>query len=81
MVFAFLWYWFQSAYKVPEPKQISYSEFLSELRAGHLSDVRIDEQRLIGKLKTDPARTEAAKEISTQLTHTIVTSAVCNCEQ
>jgi ATP-dependent Zn protease len=66
MVFVSLWYWFQSASKVPEPKQISYSEFLSEVRAGHVSDVRIDEQRLIAKLKTDPSKTEAAKEISTQ---------------
>src|SRR5690348_9062247 len=61
MVFVFLWYWFQSSSKVPEPTEISYSEFLSEVRAGHVSDVRIDEQHLIAKLKTD-----AAKEISTQ---------------
>lgn len=66
VVFVSLWFWFQSAYKVPEPKQISYSEFLSEVRAGHVSDVRIDEQQLIAKLKTDPAKTEAAKEISAQ---------------
>ena len=66
MVFVSLWYWFQSASKVPEPKQISYSEFLSEVRAGHVSNVRIDEQHLIAKLKTDPGKTEAAKEISTQ---------------
>src|SRR5579883_1544914 len=66
MVFAFLWFWFQSASKVLEPKQISYSEFLSEVRAGHVSDVRIDEQHLTAKLKTDPSKTEAAKEISTQ---------------
>jgi cell division protease FtsH len=64
MVFVSLWFWFQGAYKVPEPKQVSYSEFLSEVRAGHVSDVRIDEQQLIAKLKTDPAKTEAAKEIS-----------------
>src|SRR6478736_3006286 len=66
MVFVSLWYWFQSASKVPEPKQISYSEFLSEVRAGHVSDVRIDEQHLIAKLKTDSGKTEAAKEISTE---------------
>jgi cell division protease FtsH len=65
-VFVFLWYWFQSASKVPEPKQISYSEFLSEVRAGHVSEVRIDEQHLIAKLKTASGKTEAAKEISTQ---------------
>ena len=41
VVFAFLWYWFQSASKVPEPKQISYSEFLSEVRAGHAAVLTI----------------------------------------
>jgi cell division protease FtsH len=66
MVFVLLWYWFQTASKVPEPTQISYSQFLSEVRAGHVSDVRIDEQHLIAKLKTDPGKTQAAKEISTQ---------------
>jgi cell division protease FtsH len=66
LVFAFVWYWFQGSSKASEPKQISYSEFLSEVRAGHLSDVRIDEQQFIAKLKTDPSKTEAAKEISTQ---------------
>ena len=34
-----LWYWFQSAYRVPEPKQTSYSEFLSEVRAGLEEDL------------------------------------------
>jgi hypothetical protein len=58
MVFVFLWYWFQTASKVPEPTQISYSQFLSEVRAGHVSDVRIDEQHLIAKLKTDPGKAE-----------------------
>ena len=66
LVFAFVWYWFQSSSKASEPKQISYSEFLSEVRAGHVSDVRIDERQFIAKLKTDPSKTEAAKEISTQ---------------
>jgi cell division protease FtsH len=66
VVFVSLWYWFQSASKVPEPKKISYSEFLSEVRAGHVADVRIDEHNLIAKLKTDPNKTEAEKTISTQ---------------
>ena len=65
VVFGFIWYWFQSASKVPEPKQISYNEFLSEVRAGHVSEVRIDEQQLIAKLKTEPGKTEVANEIST----------------
>src|SRR6266498_2660639 len=63
---AFLWYSFHRASVEPQPKQISYSEFLSEVRAGHVSDVRIDEQQFIAKLKTDPSKQEPAKEISTQ---------------
>jgi cell division protease FtsH len=66
LVFAFVWYWFQGASKASEPKQISYSEFLSEVRAGHVSDVRIEEQQFVAKLKTDHSKTEAAKQISTQ---------------
>jgi hypothetical protein len=49
-----------SARVTREPKQIAYRMSVS--------------MNLIGKLKTDPARTEAAKESSTQLTDTIVTS-------
>jgi cell division protease FtsH len=66
LVFVFVWFSFQRTSKGPEPKQISYSEFLSEVRAGHVSDVRIDEQQFIAKLKTDTGKTEAPKEISTQ---------------
>ena len=35
------------------PKLVSYSEFLSELRAGHLSEVQVGEQDLTGVLKPD----------------------------
>src|SRR5438093_1718630 len=66
LVIALLWYSLQRVPAGPQPKQISYSEFLSEVRAGHVSDVRIDEQQFIAKLKTDPSKQEPAKEISTQ---------------
>jgi len=35
------------------PKEVSYSDFLNELRAGHLSDVQITERELIGLVKND----------------------------
>ena len=35
------------------PKQVSYSEFLTELRAGNLNDVQITERELISVLKSD----------------------------
>ena len=63
---AFLWYSFQRASSNPQRNQISYSEFLSEVRAGHASDVRIEERRFIAKLKTDQSKGETAKEISTE---------------
>src|SRR6266446_6992640 len=65
LVVALLWY-SQHASADSQPKQISYSAFLSEVRAGHVSDVRIDEQHLIAKLKSDPSKQETAKEISTE---------------
>ena len=46
-----------------QPKQVPYSDFLSEVRSGHVSDVGIDEERFVATLKTDGA---AAPQISTQ---------------
>jgi cell division protease FtsH len=61
-----MWFWFQGVSVTPKAKQITYSEFLSEVRAGHVSEVSIDEHYLVAKLKADPNKTEAAKEISAQ---------------
>src|SRR5204863_5579276 len=61
---AFLWYSFHRASVEPQPKQISYSEFLSEVRAGHVSDVRIEEQYLVARLKPGPSKQK--EEISTE---------------
>src|SRR5690242_16048830 len=49
-----------------QPKQVSYSEFLSEVRAGHVAEVGIDEQLFIATLKKDAAEKETAQQISTQ---------------
>jgi hypothetical protein len=51
MLLVFLWYWFQTSDKLPEPKQIDYSE-LKCVRV-IVSDVRIDEQQLIAKREAD----------------------------
>jgi ATP-dependent Zn protease len=61
-----LWYSFQHPIGAPNLKQTSYSEFLSEVRKGHVSEVRIDEQRFMATLKTDAAKKETAQQISTQ---------------
>ena len=49
-----------------QPKEVSYSEFLSEVRAGHVAEVGIEEQLFIATLKTDAAEKETAQQISTQ---------------
>ena len=37
----------------PQPREMSYSDFLGEVNAGHLEDVRITERQLVGTLKKD----------------------------
>jgi len=41
----------RATFATPEPRDISYSDFLDEIKAGHLEDVRITERQLIGTLK------------------------------
>lgn len=46
--------WFlRTTFAPAEPRDMSYSEFLAEVKAGHLEDVRITERQLIGTLKKD----------------------------
>jgi len=66
LAFAIVWYLFRPSSNTVEPKQISYSDFLVEVRSGHVSEVGIDEQLLIAKLKTDAGKKEPAQQISTQ---------------
>ena len=44
------------------PKQVSYSEFLADLRSGKLSDVQVTERELIGILKDNPTHPTPAIE-------------------
>jgi cell division protease FtsH len=50
------------------PKQISYSEFLTELRAGNLADVQITERELIGVLMSDASHPKPANEVTIKAT-------------
>jgi len=50
------------------PKQVSYSEFLTELRSGNLAEVQITERELIGVLKGDPSHSKAGGEVSIKAT-------------
>jgi len=66
LLIGLLWYSFQHPIGGPNSRQITYSEFLSEVRKGHVSEVRIDDQRFMATLKTDAAKKEPAQQISTQ---------------
>ena len=50
------------------PKEVSYSEFLTELRGGNLTEVQITEHELIGVLKTDSSHPKAVRELSIKAT-------------
>src|SRR5207248_4620998 len=63
---ALFWFSLQFSSSTPQPKQVSYSEFLSEVRTGHVAEVGIDEQLLIATLRTEIATKGAAQQISTQ---------------
>jgi cell division protease FtsH len=45
-----------------EPKQVSYSDFLNELRAGHLSSVQVTERELVGVVKSGASGTKTSQE-------------------
>ena len=50
------------------PKLVSYSEFLSELRAGNLSEVEIGAQDLTGVRKSDPTHPQSESDLTIKTT-------------
>ena len=56
-------YVFSRAISVSGPKEVPYSEFLSEIRAGHMAEVQITEKELMGVLKADKAASGSAPQI------------------
>ena len=66
LLFGLFWFSLQFSSSTPQPKQVSYSEFLSEVRTGHVAEVGIDEQLFIATLRTEIATKGAAQQISTQ---------------
>src|SRR5579871_6692552 len=57
LIWVLLAIWFiQSLFSSPQPREMSYSDFLAEVKAGHLQDVRITERQLIGTLKKDAVK-------------------------
>jgi len=56
-------YLFNQMFAGMGPKEISYSEFLSEVRAGHMAEVQITEKQLMGILKDEKAASGPATPI------------------
>ena len=47
-------------------QEVSYSEFVSEVRAGHLAEVKVTEQELVGQLKEEASKARGgARQITT----------------
>lgn len=55
-------------YTSTAPKEVSYSDFLTELRNGNLTEVQITERELIGVLKSDPSHPRPSHETSIKAT-------------
>src|ERR1700758_3349822 len=66
LAFGIVWYSFQHFPNNVQPKQVPYSNFLLEIRSGHVSEVAIDEQLFVATLKTDAARKEPAPQIAAE---------------
>ena len=47
-------YWSTRVASVSAPKEVTFSEFLTELHSGNLAEVQITERQLLGKLKESP---------------------------
>jgi cell division protease FtsH len=49
-----------------QTRQVPYSQFLTEVNAGHVSDVRIDERTLTATLKSDAPKVDNASSLTTE---------------
>ena len=63
LFFAILWYSVKNIPAGPPPKQVSYSEFLAEVRAGHVDKVRIDQTSLTATLKKEDIKKDQPPQI------------------
>lgn len=62
-----IFYLAHQALSGPRPEEVSYSEFLQEVRAGHLEEVSIAEQKLIGRRKADVVEGKPRLIVATRL--------------
>jgi hypothetical protein len=66
LLFGLSWFSLEYSSRREQPKQVSYSEFLSEVRSGRVAELGIEEQLFTATLKTEPTKKEAAQQIATQ---------------
>jgi len=64
VVAVILFYILQKGGQSGQPKSLSYTEFVSEVRAGHLAEVSISADDLTGTLTEDAAKSEGVKTIT-----------------
>src|ERR1041385_8260582 len=64
LAFGIVWYSFQHFPNNEQPKQVPYSDFLLEIRSGHLSEVAIDEQLFVATLQPSAARKRPAPQLA-----------------
>jgi len=60
-------YLFQLLLMAPQPKTVSYSEFVAELKAGRLAEVNITERQLIGAPKPEAGKGKPVLLVATRL--------------
>ncbi len=60
-------YFFQVMLVAPQPKTVSYSEFVEAVRAGKLAEVNITERQLIGLLKQESGQGRRGMLVATRL--------------
>src|SRR5437879_10140515 len=58
-------YIFQVFIATPQTRKVSYTDFIAEVRAGHVAEVKITSTELIGLLKEDAAKQKQTRLIST----------------
>src|ERR1051326_6476941 len=61
------WYALLHYMGAPRPMQISYSDFLSKVRSGEVSTVRIEDRQFVATLKPGSAKTGSAKSGNPQV--------------
>ncbi len=67
VIAALAMYSFQTLLVAPQPKMVSYSEFVAELKAGRLAEVNITERQFIGLPKQEAAKGKPVLLVATRL--------------